>query len=207
MNSTPRPSVSKPSDPLVARVAAVLARDLAPSSDFDLNADRPRLTSDRQAAVLLPLMPRGETFHLVLTKRSAHLRAHPGQIALPGGRLDPGETHLQAALRESHEEIGLDPAGVEILGTLPGHSTVTGFEVTPFVGIIPADTSLDAMTAEVAEVFTVPLAQVLDPASFRIEGRVWNGLQRRYFTVPVGPWYIWGATARILKQLADGVAR
>ena len=194
----------KPNPDPIARIERALARGLQPSSDFDLNEGVVGEMELRPAAVLLPLIERSGAWHLVLTKRAGHLTQHPGQIALPGGRLDPGETHEQAALRESNEEIGLDPASINLIGTLPDHRTVTGYAIRPFVGIVRPTPELMPTSEEVADVFDVPLTHVLEPANFRIEGRVWQGVQRRFYTLPVGPWYIWGATARILRQLAEG---
>ena len=185
---------------------AALARPAGPSSDFDLNpgirppADKPL----RPAAVLVPVWLRPEGAGLILTKRSSHLKHHPGQIAFPGGKVDPTDTSTEAAaLRESREEIGLDPSRVEILGTLPVHETVTGFAITPFVGLIRGPFTPVPEAGEVEEVFTVPLSHVLTPARFAIERRRWMGVWRRYYAVPLGPYYIWGATARILRGLAD----
>ncbi|MFV0386444.1 CoA pyrophosphatase [Paracoccus sp. (in: a-proteobacteria)] len=140
---------------------------------------------------------------LVLTKRASGLRHHPGQIALPGGKVDPGDAdEIAAALREAHEEIGLPPAQVELIGTLPPHRTVTGFAVTPVLGIIRGDFVPVAEPGEVDEVFALPFAHISDPASYRIEGRHWRGGWRRYYVAPWGPYYLWGATARMLLELA-----
>lgn len=193
-----------------ARLRAALARPAGPSSDFDLNPGI-RLAPDRPlrpAAVLVPVWLGAEGAGLILTKRSSRLKHHPGQIAFPGGKVDATDAGPEAAaLRESQEEIGLPPDRVQILGTLPVHETVTGFAVTPFVGLIrgPFDPLPEA--GEVDEVFAVPLAHVLDPARYAIERRRWMGVWRRYYAVPYGPYYIWGATARILRGLADRVGQ
>jgi 8-oxo-dGTP pyrophosphatase MutT (NUDIX family) len=193
-----------------AALRAALSRPAGPSSDFDLNpgirppADKPL----RPAAVLVPVWLRPEGARLILTKRSSHLKHHPGQIAFPGGKVDATDANAEAAaLRETLEEIGLPPQRVEIIGTLPVHETVTGFAVTPFVGLIRGPFEPTPEVGEVEEVFTVPLTHVLSPARFAIERRRWMGVWRRYYTVPYGPYYIWGATARILRGLADRVGQ
>ena len=189
-----------------AGLRAALARPAGPSSDFDLNPGiRPLAgTPLRPAAVLVPIWLRPEGAGVILTKRSSRLKHHPGQIAFPGGKVDATDAGPEsAALRETQEEIGLDPSRVQILGTLPVHETVTGFAVTPFVGLIRGPFSPIPEAGEVEEAFTVPLSHVLDPARFSIERRQWMGVWRRYHAVPHGPYYIWGATARILRGLAE----
>jgi 8-oxo-dGTP pyrophosphatase MutT (NUDIX family) len=187
---------------------AALARPAGPSSDFDLNPGV-RIPTDkplRPAAVLVPVWLRPDGPGLILTKRSSHLKHHPGQIAFPGGKVDPTDAGPQAAaLRETHEEIGLPSDRVELIGTLPVHETVTGFAITPYVGLIRGPFTPIPEAGEVDEVFTVPLSHVLTPARFAIERRRWMGVWRRYYAVPYGPYYIWGATARILRGLADRV--
>jgi 8-oxo-dGTP pyrophosphatase MutT (NUDIX family) len=176
------------------------------SSDFDLNPGvvLPESRALRPAAVLVPVTDRGA---VILTKRSARLKHHPGQIAFPGGRQDPADASLaDAALREAEEEIDLPRDSVEILGPLPPHETVTGYTVAPFLALVDGDAPLRPEAGEVAEVFRVPLAHVTDPARFRVEARLWRGRWRHYYTVPFGPYYIWGATARILRGLAGRMA-
>ena len=172
------------------------------SSDFDLNpgVQAPPGRKLRPAAVLIAFQPGPGIW---LTKRASHLKHHPGQIAFPGGKLDPTDASLQdAALREAQEEIGLPPECVNILGPLPPHETVTGFLVTPFVGHVYRDFTARPEAGEVQEVFAVPFDHLMDPRNYQIQSRRWQGQMRRYYTVPWGPHYIWGATARILYGLA-----
>ena len=178
---------------------------MAGSSDYDLNPDLARPGALlRAASVLVPLVERGSGLAVVLTRRAAFLTHHPGQVAFPGGKQDPTDASpLAAALREAHEEIGLDPATVEVLGALDPHETVTFFKVTPFVALIPDTFRPVTDPAEVAEVFEVPLDFALDPANLRIHRRRWQGQWRAYYAIPYGPHYIWGATARMLKALGD----
>lgn len=195
-----------PSDEERLRVA--LTRPARPSSDFDLNPAivLPEGRVLRPAAVLVPVWLRADGARLILTKRSSHLQHHPGQIALPGGKVDAGDDGpVGAALREAQEEIGLPSAQVEILGELPTHETVTGFSVTPVLALVRGDFTAVPEAGEVDEVFSVPLAHVLTVDRYRIERRRWRGEWRRYYAVPYGPYYIWGATARILRGLADRV--
>lgn len=171
------------------------------SSDFDLNPGTvlPAGRSLRPAAVLVAV----QDGRVILTKRSPALHHHPGQVAFPGGKLDDGETPAQGALREAAEEIGLPAGLVEVLGHLPPHETVTGFTVTPVLAHVAGRFDPVPQAGEVDEVFAVPLRYLADPANYRIERRRWRGEWRRYYAVPFGPYYIWGATARILRGLAD----
>lgn len=174
------------------------------SSDFDLNPDvtLPDNRVLKPAAVLIAVTPDEQ---LILTKRAAHLNHHPGQIAFPGGRKDETDRDLiQTALREAQEEIGLDPKQVDVLGDLPAHETVTSYSVTPIVAMVPARLRFLPEPGEVEEVFTVPLSHVLDRRNFTVQGRRWRGQKRYYYTAPFGPYYIWGATARMLYGLAEG---
>ena len=183
---------------------AALARPWGASSDFDLNPDvRPLGLVLKPAAVLVAISDAG----LILTKRASHLKHHPGQIALPGGKVEDTDADTRAAaLREATEEIGLPAEMVQVIGTLPSHETVTAYQITPILGIVRDVFHPRPDPNEVAEVFTVPLSHVLDPAQYRIEQRMWRGQMRRFYVVPYGPYYIWGATARILRGLAMQVA-
>ena len=192
----------------IARLTAALSQPSGDTSDFDLNpaVELPPGRVLRPAAVLIALWDRGSQTRLILTKRASHLKHHPGQIAFPGGKQEDGDAGPEAAaLREAQEEIGLPPETVTILGRLPAHETVTGFCMTPVLGHIRADFIARPDPSEVEEAFTVPLAHVLDPYRYTIEKRLWRGQWRRYYAVPYGPYYIWGATARILRGLAERV--
>lgn len=189
-------------------VRAVKAGPFDGSSDYDLNPTikAPLRDQDlRPASVLIPLIKREDGWQVILTKRASHLKHHPGQISFPGGKVEAGETNAAAALREAEEEIGLPIPSVQMIGPLDLHVTVTNFHVTPFVGVASDFTPMPE-PGEVAEVFEVPLDFLMTPANMHIQGRRWQGQQRQYYTVPYGPYYIWGATARMIKALADRVA-
>lgn len=189
----------------VPRIRRALEAPAEGSSDYDLNPGTARPhTRLRPASVLVPLVERPGGVRLILTRRAALLKHHPGQVAFPGGKQDASDpTPLDAALREAEEEIGLPRADVEVLGPLAPHETVTSFTVMPFVGLVDPTFRPRAEPGEVAEVFEVPLDVALDPANLQIHGRVWQGTFRRYYAIPYGPHYIWGATARMLKTFSD----
>ena len=190
------------------QVMAALERPAKPSSDYDLNPDikLPAGRKLRPAAVLFGIEAFGATPQVVLTKRASHLAHHPGQIAFPGGKQDETDASLDhTALREAHEEIGLPAAQVNVLSHLLPHETVTGYLITPILAEITAPFKAMPEANEVEEVFRVPLSFVMEPQNFRIEARRWQGQWRKFYAVPYGPYYIWGATARILKSLADRI--
>ena len=169
---------------------------------------RKRGRSLRAASVLIPLVVRGEKLNVIMIQRSIHLKDHAGQIGLPGGKveeLDGGS--LPAALREAKEEIGLERHSLEILGQCPDYETSTGFLITPFAAAVIADFTAKAISTEVEEVFEVPFNILSNPDNYRIETRIWQGRQRRYYAIGYGPRLIWGATAAILNGLAKRLAR
>ncbi|APO88039.1 CoA pyrophosphatase [Marivivens sp. JLT3646] len=184
------------------RLIAALYAQGGETSDFDLNPDT-KLPENRVLKPAAVLVAFHEDGRLLLTKRSARLKHHPGQIAFPGGKVELGETLVDAALREAQEEVGLDPSQVNVLGTLPSHETVTSYVVTPVVSMIRGDWTPVPELGEVEEVFTVPFDHIANRTNYRIEGRRWQGRRRYYFTAPYGPYYIWGATARMLRGLAE----
>lgn len=193
----------------IKRLRGVALNGAAPSSDFDLNPgiELPKDRVLRPAAVLIGFQMNGDGLDLVLTKRSSKLKHHPGQIAFPGGKMDATDASLtETALREAQEEIGLPVDQVEVLAQLPTHETVTSFEVTPILALIHGPFSPVLESGEVAEMFHVPFAHVTDPTRFEVQHRRWRGQRRMYYTVPFGPYYIWGATARILRGLSESIA-
>jgi len=172
--------------------------------DHDLNPD---MLPDRPltpAAVLVPLVERPGGITVLLTRRTAHLHDHAGQISFPGGRVDRADADAQAtALREAEEEVGLARDYVTPVGRLDTYVTRTGFEVTPVVGLVRPPETLTPDPFEVAEVFEVPLGFILDPASRQRHSRDYAGRTRYFYVFPWGQYYIWGATAGMLVNLAD----
>lgn len=172
--------------------------------DHDLNPGMQPGTELREAAVLVPLVERNDGLTMLLTQRTDHLDHHPGQISFPGGHIEPEDGSPEAAaLREAEEEVGLDRAHVRIVGRLDQYITRTGFSVTPVVGFVHPEYTVAPDEFEVAEVFEVPLAFLLDAGNHRRDSRVHKGLKREFYAMPYEEYYIWGATAGMIRNLYD----
>lgn len=156
-----------------------------------------------RASVLMPLVQREHGLSLLLTERTAHLTDHPGQVSLPGGRAEPeDQTAIDTALRETEEEIGLARHHIEVLGMLPDHFTGTGYRVTPVVGLVHPPFDLTADPFEVEEIFEVPLAFLMDGMNHQRRSIEAPGMPRRtFYTMPYDRFFIWGATAGMLRNL------
>jgi 8-oxo-dGTP pyrophosphatase MutT (NUDIX family) len=175
-------------------------------SDWDLDpelaGDLAVMEAPTPAAVLVPIVMR-ETLTVLLTQRTDTLNKHAGQISFPGGRVDPEDTGpIDTACREAEEEIGLHRHHVEHLGYLDGYRTGTGYHITPVVALVRPPFELTLQADEVAHVFEVPLAFLMNPANHHQHSREWRGRQRSFWAMPYNDHYIWGATAGMLKNLA-----
>jgi 8-oxo-dGTP pyrophosphatase MutT (NUDIX family) len=175
----------------------------APAADPPLEGDlaEERAKADVPAAVLIAVTERPDP-GLILTVRREHLRTHAGQIAFPGGRLDPDENAVEAALREAHEEILLDPDEVEVVGSIEEYRTVTGFVVTPVLGVVPPDLPLEPHEHEVAGWFEAPLDFVLDHNNQHQRTALFQGRTRHYYEIIWKDHRIWGVTAAIIVNLS-----
>ena len=168
----------------------------------DIIAKRQAAGKVTRAAVLIPLLLQPNGLSVLLTQRTTHLRDHGGQISFPGGRMDPEDAGPnETALRESEEEIGLERERVEIIGQLPEYLTVSGYSVTPIIGLVKPQAEYVLDEFEVADVFEVPLRFLLDPANHQV--RLWQSEQggRRFYSMPYENRFIWGATAGMLRNL------
>ena len=185
---------------LAERLRAALS---ARPSQPPLEADLPELRAEAgtPAAVLVAITDRLVP-GVILTVRREHMRTHAGQVAFPGGRIDLGEDAIGAALREADEELGLTRARVEIAGAIEPYRTVTGFAVTPVVGVIPPDLPLAPHEHEVADWFEAPLAHLLDPANQARRSALFQGAERHYYEIIWEERRIWGATAAMIVNLA-----
>ncbi len=176
--------------------------DPPPETVYGDEGTRPGGEALTPAAVLVPIVARDAEFTMLFTRRAAHLRDHSGQVSFPGGRVAAGDPSPEAtALRESREEIGLDPRHIELLGRLPEYRTRTGFCITPVIGLLTPPFELRPDANEVDEIFEVPLAFLLDPANHRRQSREWRGELRWFFAMQYEGHTIWGATAGMLVNL------
>jgi 8-oxo-dGTP pyrophosphatase MutT (NUDIX family) len=207
------------------RACAGLSRELASDAldpsrapaggDHVLNMPAPEahiVANARPAAVLAPVVARPGQATVLLTLRASHMRSHSGQVAFPGGKIDEGETPLAAALREAHEEIGLEQRFVEPLGWLDPYLTGTGYRIMPLVAIVDPSFKLAVNHDEVEDVFETPLSFLMDSANHQRHAREWQGALRHFYAMPYQGRYIWGATAGILRNLferlyCDGAGR
>jgi 8-oxo-dGTP pyrophosphatase MutT (NUDIX family) len=185
---------------LTDRLRAGLARPPAlPTLDSDLVEMSTGTTVP--AAVMIAVTDRAKP-GVILTVRREHMRTHAGQVAIPGGRLDPGEDAVTAALREAWEEIGLDPGSAEVVAEVDPYRTVTGFIVTPVLAVVPPDQQLSPHEHEVADWFEAPLGYVLDPANQQLKSALFQGRERHYYEIVWNDRRIWGATAAMIVNLS-----
>lgn len=186
----------------IERLRASLLRE--PSAGHFVQEDGLEDQPLTPAAVLFPIVLREEGQTVLLTQRTAHLRDHAGQISFPGGRVeadDPSPIHT--ALRETEEEIGLSRERIDVLGFLPEYRTGTGFCVTPVVALVRPPFELAIDPFEVAEAFEVPLAFLLDPLNHKRHSLHYRGALRHFFAMPYGDYFIWGATAGMIRSLSE----
>jgi 8-oxo-dGTP pyrophosphatase MutT (NUDIX family) len=176
--------------------------------DLDLDPalwERAGVAATKPAAVLVPIVDRGEPT-VLLTQRTAELASHAGQVAFPGGKIDPSdESPVAAALREAKEEVGLAPMLVEPIGYLDLYLTFSGFRILPTLARVKPDFQLTLNPREVTDAFEVPLEFLMEPANHRRKTRDWKGITREYYEMPFGERYIWGITAGILRNLYERV--
>jgi len=192
-------SVELDLDEIRRRLAAAAPAAEALAGDLGAAGERAALTP---ASVLVPIVAHRESLTVLFTRRTAHLRAHSGQISFPGGRVEPQDLDArETALRETQEEIGLARERIELIGTLSEYHTRTGYRITPVVGVVAPPFTLQADPQEVDAVFEVPLTFLLDPRNHQRHTRAFQGRMISYFAMPYGEHYIWGATAAMLVNL------
>jgi 8-oxo-dGTP pyrophosphatase MutT (NUDIX family) len=179
--------------------AALAAQPALPPLEGDFPELRAAATVE--AAVLVAVTDREEP-GVILTVRRDDMRTHAGQIAFPGGRIDPGEKAVEAALREASEELGLHPSAVDIVGSIDVYRTVTGYVVVPVVGVVPPDLALEPHEREVADWFEAPLAFLLDPANQQRRAALFEGRERHYYEIMWDGRRIWGATAAMIVNVS-----
>jgi 8-oxo-dGTP pyrophosphatase MutT (NUDIX family) len=202
-------AIPSASEDFFARAARVLAEttDVTVGGDHVMNPDfRRDDLSYVDAAVLIPIVARTPEPTVILTERMPHLSSHAGQIAFPGGKIDPGDHGAAgAALREAEEEIGLAPSSVNIVGTLRPYLSRTGFRVVPVLGRVDPACQLVLNRAEVADAFEVPLSFLMTPENHVRASRQFQGVERYFYEMPFGDRYIWGVTAGIIRGLYEQV--
>lgn len=191
------------------RVAA--ANDVSGRYDFELNPELAGLNEveeKRPAAVLIPVLERNNEASVLFTQRTDDLPTHAGQISFPGGKMDAGDANvIETALRETSEEIGLDPGYIEPVGFLEDYITSTGYRISPLVAVIRSGYSLTPDCNEVADVFDVPLSFLMNVQNHEIHSREWRGTKRQFYAMPYGERFIWGATAGMLRNLYEWLYR
>jgi len=185
---------------LAARLRDALER---PPIEPPIEGDLPELRAqaDVAAAVLIAITDRPEP-GVILTVRREHMRTHAGQIAFPGGRIDPGEDPVAAAIREAHEEVLVPPELVDVIGAIDPYRTVTGYVVTPVLGVLPPDIALEPHEHEVADLFEAPLGYLLDPSNQQLRSALFQGRTRHYYEIVWNDRRIWGATAAMIVNLS-----
>jgi 8-oxo-dGTP pyrophosphatase MutT (NUDIX family) len=218
VNEQTAPLQRTAADNFFDRARARLTLDVPPSltdpmaqgarGDLDLNPsmwERAGVAATRPAAVLVPVIERAEPT-VLLTIRTQDLTSHAGQVAFPGGKIDPEDkSPVAAAVREAGEEIGLPPPLIEPLGYLDLYLTFSGFRILPTVARVRPDFMLTLNPSEVTEAFEVPLSFLMTPANHQRRSREWKGIPREYYAIPYGDRYIWGITAGIVRNLYDRV--
>jgi 8-oxo-dGTP pyrophosphatase MutT (NUDIX family) len=213
MDMTAGPAVAACNDAAALRALARLrlhdAGEDAPgeaTGDFFANPqfrDEIIAHAGRPAAVLIPVVERSNGLSIILTRRHDDLKSHSGQVAFPGGKVDAGDAGaMAAALRETQEEIGLDPVHVSMLGRLPDYYTGSGYRIAPFVALVDPAARFAPDPREIDSMFEAPFAYLIDPRNHRPASRVWNGARRHYLEIPWQGYTIWGVTAGIIRVLA-----
>ena len=193
---------------LSSRITPIQRRSPGSRGDHDLNTNMPVPERDlTSAAVLVPIVDHPDGLTVLLTQRTNHLRDHAGQVSFPGGRIEPDDAdHEAAALRETHEEIGLAAHQIDLVGRLDRYVTRTGYEVVPVVGFVnpPLDVKPDPF--EVADIFEVPLQFLANPDNHQRHSRYYNGARREFYAMPYNGYYIWGATAGMIVNLSEALS-
>ncbi|MEE2689472.1 MAG: CoA pyrophosphatase [Pseudomonadota bacterium] len=193
---------------LSSRITPIQQRSPGSRGDHDLNTNMTVPERDlTSAAVLVPIVDHPDGLTVLLTQRTNHLRDHAGQVSFPGGRIEPDDAdHEAAALRETHEEIGLAAHQIDLVGRLDRYVTRTGYEVVPVVGFVnpPLDVKPDPF--EVADIFEVPLQFLANPDNHQRHSRYYNGTRREFYAMPYNGYYIWGATAGMIVNLSEALS-